>query len=229
MKAYLEGAHQGEFTHGSLKDVQERVRCDTRAPPEAVDDQCTTTYTVPTHTLPRVPPARCENHSKNNNNDCVKCQTMRRWWKGYEDEVDDIVLRTNLHTCREGLKPELRKVKRTLNERRGCLSKTGICKARFPREIFENTTVEADGHINLKHLEANLNTFSQVVTFFSRSNTDVTSLLSGTSVKAVISYVSDYVSKLGLKTYQAFASVHDVFKKNDDIMNTGSENTETAR
>ncbi|KAJ7698785.1 hypothetical protein B0H16DRAFT_1484340 [Mycena metata] len=63
----------------------------------------------------------------------------------------------------------------------------------------------------------------------SRSNTDVTSLLSGTSVKAVISYVSDYVSKLGLKTYQAFASVHDVFNRNTEVMNSGATGTNTSK
>ncbi|KAJ7697107.1 hypothetical protein B0H16DRAFT_1350275, partial [Mycena metata] len=63
----------------------------------------------------------------------------------------------------------------------------------------------------------------------SRSNTDVTSLLSGTAVKAVISYVSDYVSKLGLKSYQAFASVYDVFNRNAEMLNSGPSGLETSR
>lgn len=41
--------------------------------------------------------------------------------------------------------------------------------------------------------------------------------------------VSDYVSKLGLKTYQAFASVFDVFKRNSDNLSNGAEGAETAR
>jgi hypothetical protein len=63
-----------------------------------------------------------------------------------------------------------------------------------------------------------MNNVSRVLSYFSRANTDVTSLLSGTAVKAVVSYVSDYVSKLGLKTYQAFASesVFDVFDRNEE-------------
>ncbi|KAJ7914030.1 hypothetical protein B0H13DRAFT_1519483, partial [Mycena leptocephala] len=85
------------------------------------------------------------------------------------------------------------------------------------------------GHINIKKHEAQLNTFSRVLTYFSRSNTDVTSLLSGTAVKAVVSYVSDYVSKLGLKTYQAFASVFDVFNRNSESLATGADGIETAR
>jgi hypothetical protein len=74
-----------------------------------------------------------------------------------------------------------------------------------------------------------LNTFSKILTYFSRSNTDVTSLLSGTAVKAVVSYVSDYIAKLGLKTYQAFASVFDIFDRNADTLNSGAEGVEVSR
>ncbi|KAJ7123845.1 hypothetical protein C8R43DRAFT_1147864, partial [Mycena crocata] len=112
---------------------------------------------------------------------------------------------------------------------RGCLNKMGVCKARFPREIFETSHVDKDGHLNIKKREAQLNTISKVVTYFSRSNTDVSSLLSGTAVNAVVSYVSDYVSKLGLKTYHAFASVFDVFQRNSESLDAGAEGKETAR
>ncbi|KAJ7845653.1 hypothetical protein B0H13DRAFT_1647239, partial [Mycena leptocephala] len=70
---------------------------------------------------------------------------------------------------------------------------------------------------------------SKALTYWCRSNTDVSSLLSGTSVKAVISYVSDYVSKLGLKTYQAFASVFDVFQRNPEALKHGADGLEASR
>lgn len=41
--------------------------------------------------------------------------------------------------------------------------------------------------------------------------------------------MSDYVSKLGLKTYQAFASVFDVFERNSETLATGGEGVETAK
>ncbi|KAJ7122509.1 hypothetical protein C8R43DRAFT_841519, partial [Mycena crocata] len=163
---------------------------------------------------------------------CAKCETIAAWWLRYELEVDDLILRSNVHECRQSVqdkqdeekKKDWRHLKpkktqaRKYWERRGCLSKTGICKARFPRELFETTHVDVDGHVNIKKKEAYINNISRVLTYFSRSNTDVTSLLSGTSVKAVVSYVSDYVSKLGLKTYQAFASVFDVFERNREVL-----------
>ncbi|KAJ7168102.1 hypothetical protein C8R43DRAFT_849935, partial [Mycena crocata] len=193
MIAYLESAHQGEFIHGSLTEVKERIGHNTQARAEEIDCQSTEKYKVPTQTMPEAPPSLCEKHEYAPEAGCACCQTLQEWWTNYEHEVDDI--------------------KRKYNQRKGCLSRSGVCKARFPREIFPNTFVEADGHITLKKLEAQINNFSRVVAYFSRSNSDTTSLLSGTSVKAVVSYVSDYVSKFGLKTYQAFASVFDVFKR----------------
>ncbi|KAJ7091587.1 hypothetical protein C8R44DRAFT_563327, partial [Mycena epipterygia] len=174
---------------------------------------------------------------------CSKCQCLADWWLKYEHEVDNILLRSNVHKCRESIQDKqdearkkdwrgLKKLKqkpRTYHERRGCLSKTGICKARFPREIFKSTHIDENGHINIKKAEPQINTFSHVLTYFSRSNTDVTRLLSGTAVKAVVSYVSDYVSKLGLKTYQAFASVFDVFERNSETIANGAGGVETAR
>ncbi|KAJ6585943.1 hypothetical protein B0H19DRAFT_927520, partial [Mycena capillaripes] len=54
-------------------------------------------------------------------------------------------------------------------------------------------------------------------------------MLSGTAVKAIISYVSDYISKLGLKSYQAFASVFDVFEKNVNVQPSIGIHTEITR
>ncbi|KAJ7122696.1 hypothetical protein C8R43DRAFT_1090749 [Mycena crocata] len=171
------------------------------ATPEEEDLQSGPHYKVPTQTLPSVPPPLCDSIHHDSNDSCDQCQRLAKWWLQYDHEVDDLLLRSN----------------------------TGICKARFPREIFETTHVGEDGHINIRKQEAQLNTFSRVLTYFSRSNTDVTSLLSGTAVKAVVSYVSDYVSKLGLKSYQAFASVFDVFERNSETLSTGGEGTEIAR
>ncbi|KAJ7629544.1 hypothetical protein B0H17DRAFT_859071, partial [Mycena rosella] len=68
-----------------------------------------------------------------------------------------------------------------------------------------------------------INTVDPILMYLSRCNSDVTSLLSGTAVKAVILYVSDYVSELSLKSYQKFASVYDVFEMNSEMIGgTGS-------
>jgi hypothetical protein len=70
-----------------------------------------------------------------------------------------------------------------------------------------------DGYINIKKLEPMLNTVTPDLTCLLRCNTDVTSLLSGTSIKAVVAYVSDYITKSSLKIYHMFDSVNSVLKR----------------
>ncbi|KAF8589258.1 hypothetical protein K439DRAFT_1645168 [Ramaria rubella] len=60
-------------------------------------------------------------------------------------------------------------------------------------------------HINLKKGEAWINTFTPIVTYLLRCNSDVTSLLSGTAIKAVIAYVTDY-------------SIKDIFDRNAEML-----------
>jgi hypothetical protein len=55
------------------------------------------------------------------------------------------------------------------------------------------------------------------VTYLINSNTEVTSLLSGTAIKAVVAYVSDYISKPSLKTYPIFEAVKIVFHRNSEM------------
>ncbi|KAJ7733307.1 hypothetical protein B0H16DRAFT_1262450, partial [Mycena metata] len=85
------------------------------------------------------------------------------------------------------------------------------------------------GHINVRHIEPMMNTVHPVLTFLNRCNSDVSSLLSGTAVKAVVSYVSDYISKLSLKSYQMFASVYDVFEKDAEIRGGTPRDKDNAR
>ncbi|KZT15078.1 hypothetical protein NEOLEDRAFT_1082063, partial [Neolentinus lepideus HHB14362 ss-1] len=75
----------------------------------------------------------------------------------------------------------------------------------------KTTVDETDGSITLKKLESRLNTFTPVSTYLLRSNSDVTSLLSGTALKAVVAYVTDYITKTPLKTYTIFQTIRDVF------------------
>ncbi|KIM40840.1 hypothetical protein M413DRAFT_72508, partial [Hebeloma cylindrosporum] len=102
--------------------------------------------------------------------------------------------------------------------------------ARFPRDIVEETHVEYDdGHIVMKKLERMLNTFSYPLTYLLRCNTDVTSLLSGTSIKAVISYVTDYITKPTLKTHQILSASYDVYQKKSEMIGADKDTEDAAR
>ncbi|KAJ7288739.1 hypothetical protein C8J57DRAFT_954785, partial [Mycena rebaudengoi] len=90
---------------------------------------------------------------------------------------------------------------------KGCTRSDGTCSARFPREVHLTTEVDTI----MKKLEPMTNNLTPAVTYVLGCNTDVTCLLSGTSIKAVVAYISDYVTKSSLKTYHVFQSVQDQY------------------
>ena len=81
----------------------------------------------------------------------------------------------------------------------------------------------------MKKNESMLNTISPCISYIFRCNTDVTSMLSGTTIKAVISYVTDYISKPTLKTHQIFATAYNVFDKNAKMEENNPLRTDDAR
>ncbi|KAJ7183735.1 hypothetical protein C8R46DRAFT_812596, partial [Mycena filopes] len=178
---YLEDAHRSEYFHGSREAVIAKRNV---APPplDADSDEeidLASGYRPPTQTLPTAPPPLCT--AKVCTELCSDCVRLNKWRSAYELEVDDLLVRSN---------------------RKGCLTRNGVCRARFPRDVFQESEMTEDGHINVRHVEPMMNTVNPILTFLNRCNSDVSSLLSGTAVKAVVSYVSDYISKLSLKSYQ---------------------------
>ncbi|KZV98466.1 hypothetical protein EXIGLDRAFT_586861, partial [Exidia glandulosa HHB12029] len=133
-------------------------------------------YLKPTQILPTAPPLDGPVEAKAN------------WWSTMQHETNDILLRANVHNCDSRCK----------------LKGTEKCKSRFPRPITEATHVDETGYVTVRHDEPMLNTINPMMTFLLRCNTDVTSLLTGTSLKAVIAYTTDYITKVGLKTPTMF-------------------------
>ena len=213
MVEYLESVHVGEFTTGTMDEVKEQVH----------ENMKTEEYKDPTQTLPDPPP-------EPTNCDCGKCKSCKdttSWWQKFDDTVDDLILRSNVHKCRTSIPADEKKQKK---ERRGCINKYGNCKARFPRQIFEETQVDPKtGALNVKKGEKWINTLTPVVTYLLRCNSDVTSLLSGTAIKATVAYISDYVTKPGLKTYTIFDTIRSVFEKNSEMLGGTQKRKDKAR
>ncbi|KDR70818.1 hypothetical protein GALMADRAFT_49614, partial [Galerina marginata CBS 339.88] len=181
---YLESVTKGEFLSGSLSEVRER----------ADKEMANPDYRNPTENLATKPPSLCRSCK---GADCAQCRDVNGWWNSvFKSQTDDILLKSNMHTCSTGLK------------------KNGECKARFPRPLFGETKVDTTtGRIDMKKFEPFLNSFSPLVSYLLRCNTDVTCLHSGTAVKAVVAYVSDYISKHGLKTHVIFDTVRNIYNK----------------
>ncbi|KAJ7767252.1 hypothetical protein B0H16DRAFT_1308832, partial [Mycena metata] len=242
---YLESAHRAEYFHGSRDAVITKRKVEP-LPLDADSDEeidLSSDYRPPTQTLPRAPPLPCV--SKKCAHQCLDCIRRKKWWRNYRLQVDDLLVRSNVHTHflsvehqrAEDEKLKWRRSKRNKKEpnfkirreRKGCLTRTGVCRARFPRDVFAVTEMAEDGHINVRHVEPMMNKVNPVLTYLNRCNSDVSSLLSGTAVKAVVSYVTDYISKLSLKSYQMFASVYDVFDKESELIGGSVRDKDNAR
>ena len=74
------------------------------------------------------------------------------------------------------------------------------------------------GALLMKQGEARLNSYSPALTYLLRCNSDVTSLLSGTAIKAITAYVTDYITKTPLKTHAMFTAVKTAFSRNSDLL-----------
>ena len=212
---YLESTHIGEFLTGTQDDVLSNVNEASHA----------TDYSDPTQTLPVPPPQRCPK----NCNKCNMCCSLRAWWLKFNSVVDDIMSKSNIHYCTSNKNKD-----GTVNKARqyiGCLNnKWGKCKARFPRPIFKVTEVDPEtGALNMKKGEPMINTVTPLLTYLFRCNTDVTSLKSGTAIKGVILYVSDYITKVSLKTHVIFDTVRAMFHKNSEMIGGSETRKEKAR
>ena len=212
---YLESTHISEFLTGSQEVVLSNIEKASQM----------SGYMDPTQTLPVPPPLPCKKRC----GQCKRCSDLKSWGNKFDFTVDDIMAKSNIHTCTSN-----RNKDGTVNKARqyvGCLNnKWGKCKARFPRPIFQTTEVDTEtGALNMKKWESMINTVTPLVTYLFRCNTDVTSLKSGTALKAVILYVSDYITKASLKTHVIFDTVCAMFHKNSEMIGGSDARKEKAR
>ena len=87
----------------------------------------------------------------------------------------------------------------------------------------------ATGALKMKKGEAWINYFSPLLTFLVRCNTDTTSFLSGTAIKATVAYITDYVTKPGLNTYSMFDTICQIFERNETLLTTKENIRNSAR
>lgn len=209
---YIENTHQGGFINATKDEVKEMQAV------SKLDD----TYIPPTLTLPIPPPINAHNDI-HTDSECEQCKEHRSWKRQFNNVVNDLLLRCNIHVCRGGkdqaeLKAQGIEVQVTV----GCRNnKYGTCKARFPRKVVSVTSYDPDsGYLELKHAEPDINTINDVVTYVTRSNSDVTSVLSGTAMKAVIGYCTSYISKCSLKMHTMFNVIDATFDRYVKLMNS---------
>lgn len=235
--AYIESCMVGEFFSGSQDEVAAKVplvaEVEDRGIHTILSDLTAVPdgYQDPTLTLPEAPPeGYCDDPEECC---CSSCNELLSWWERFKLTFDDIFVRSNVHKCfgRKSKKTDPKgdeqsgKTARVHSTGKGCLNKDGVCTARFPREVFMHSSVDAKtGHLNIRKRESGVNDVTPAITVAHGCNTDSRCLLSGTSVKAVVGYVTDYISKGWLKTHQVFQTTYDAFSKHQGILD-GSEDS----
>ncbi|KAL1725088.1 hypothetical protein EV714DRAFT_196384, partial [Schizophyllum commune] len=225
MIRYLEEMHTGQLLTGDMESVKARRIAgeEDEAQPRTRED--------PTQTMPIPPPSVCRCKGGNCN-----CEIQRRsWWSAFKDTVDALILRVQIHRCirkkaartathsANGTKDPMEGIK-------GCKGDDDVCDARFPRDFVGESYVDrVTGAIHLVKREVMMNCVTPVLTYLTRGNTDTTSLQSGTSMKAVILYVSDYITKCSLKTYHIMACIKSVFERNPPQFEGSAKDGKRAR
>ncbi|KAF8219651.1 hypothetical protein L208DRAFT_1338752 [Tricholoma matsutake] len=214
---WLESCVSGECFNGTQEDVMAQIDSNKNLPE----------YRNPTETMHLPPPPACKKTDPHET--CHACKKLSTWWGLFTQTVDDLLTKSNVHSCNRNKNKDGSTNKQHVYT--GCMdNKWGKCKARFPRPLFQETCIDKEtGSLDLKKREPWLNTFMPLLTYIFCCNTDVTCLMSGTAIKAVIIYVSDYIAKAPLKTHVIFESIKSIFTKNMELVNGTLPSREKAR
>ncbi len=82
----------------------------------------------------------------------------------------------------------------------------GKCRFLFPHDVVEASHFDAESNsIMLSVRDPTVNYYNPYILVFCRHNHDLKCILSGKSAKAAMMYITDYITKMDLKTYQILA------------------------
>jgi hypothetical protein len=76
------------------------------------------------------------------------------------------------------------------------------CRFLFPHEVIEASYYDHDNKIVLMCRDSTVNYFNPYILVFCRHNHDLKCILSGKAAKASSFYITDYITKMGPKTYE---------------------------
>ena len=115
-------------------------------------------------------------------------ETLREWQLFMETEVKKLGEALQRHRCQ----PVCHKYGNTNN-----------CRFLFPRNIEPCSYFEEETNsIVFKCLDSMVNYFNRYILIYCRHNHDIKCILSGKAAKAAMCYITDYITKMDMKTYQ---------------------------
>ena len=115
-------------------------------------------------------------------------QALHEWQMFMDSEVKKLGEVLQHHKC----KPVCHKYGNTNN-----------CRFLFPHDIeLQSYFEEETNPIIFKCLDSMVNYFNRYILVYCRHNHDIKCILSGKAAKAVMCYITDYITKMDMKTYQ---------------------------
>lgn len=102
-----------------------------------------------------------------------------------------------------------------------------ICRMRMPRKLVPVSTIDPQtGHIMMRRSDPMINNFNEYLIAACRSNMDIKFIWTGNDAKALVYYITDYVTKMSLSFHDTYALVQ---KSIASMMNpTNQTNNENA-
>lgn len=80
---------------------------------------------------------------------------------------------------------------------------TDKCRFQFPHEVVDVSHFDAETNsVILKCLDSMVNYYNRYILVFCRHNHDIKCILSGKAAKAAMFYITDYITKMDIKTYK---------------------------
>jgi len=94
----------------------------------------------------------------------------------------------------------------------------GKCRFLFPHEVVQASFFDSDTNsVVLVCRDATINYFNPYILIFCRHNHDIKCILSGHGAKAAMFYITDYITKMDLKTYQSLSLLSRAVAKMPEI------------
>ena len=95
-----------------------------------------------------------------------------------------------------------------------------ICRMRMPRKLVAVSTIDPDtGNITMRRSDPMINNFNEYLIAACCSNMDIKFIWSGNDAKALVYYITDYVTKMSLSFHDTYALVQ---KSIASIMNSSN-------
>ncbi|CAF4321905.1 unnamed protein product, partial [Rotaria magnacalcarata] len=97
------------------------------------------------------------------------------------------------------------------------------CRLRYPKQIYDATIIDAEtGEIRMKRSHPMINNFNEWLLLACRCNIDIKFIWSGSDTKALVYYISDYITKKNLSFHDCNALIYkavEKFEKNESRIN----------